>query len=174
MKQYNRIVNLNLPSTKLNRDIIDSVIGQLSDGKWENSPAMRKYWAYCQVDVRGGLVVLQVNDEDWSSGFRNRDDAWVRKFFACKIKQVAYDELSGLRWNRTDTSELSYLSQSSKVTVSAAYEAYDAILGRKGGRKQYASSPAFIARQAALVAKDAEILAAERLLERLIAERNSI
>lgn len=123
---------------RVNKEILESVMGQLSDGKWENSPAMGKYWEFANIAVCEGEVVIVVDDETYGSGYRGRDDAWIRNFFAGKIKQVAYDELGGGQWERMDTTKLDYLSQYVSVTVAAAYYAYDVLKGRPTYNKRYA------------------------------------
>ena len=35
------------------KDIINAVVGQLSDGIWENSPQMEKYWRNLEVNTSG-------------------------------------------------------------------------------------------------------------------------
>lgn len=42
---------------KINSAIIDSVLGQLSDGIWENSPGMDGYWTTADTDGNGNIIV---------------------------------------------------------------------------------------------------------------------
>ena len=126
----NRKIGTGLSGTA-NKAILDSVIGQMSDGMWENTPAMRKYWAHCDIVEEGGQLFLAV-DDGYDSGFSGKDDAWIKAFFAQKIKQIVYEETGGAQWNRADTTELGYLGRSgSPVTVSQAYKAYEILKGRK-------------------------------------------
>ena len=40
------------------KDILNAVVGQLSDGIWENSPGMERYWRFASGgDDNGNLVV---------------------------------------------------------------------------------------------------------------------
>lgn len=120
--------------------VLDSVMGQLSDGKWENSPMMRKFWKNASVKEQDGKVVIVIKD-GWDSGFRGKDDAWIKSWFAGKIKEVAYDELDGRRWDRADTTPLDYLSRTDKpVTVRDAYQAYELLKGRNT-KNRYAATP---------------------------------
>jgi hypothetical protein len=119
----------------VNYEILSSVLGQLSDGKWENVPSMAKYWRNATLREENGKIFVVVNDIDWKSpsgsGFRGKDDAWIKNFFAGKIKELVYDEKGGERWDRKDTTTLDYLgSSATPVTVSNAYKAYEILKGR--------------------------------------------
>ena len=51
--------------------ILDDLSGQLSDGMWENSPQMDKYWNYFYLEDVGGelnLKVPTVPKKDYHSG----------------------------------------------------------------------------------------------------------
>ena len=116
-------------------EVISSVIGQLSDGIWENSNGMRKYWAYADVNRNNEL---EVDDEKWQSGFRGKDEAWVRNWFANKAKQVVkiwaddwdrYDV-----WQRDNQDSVGYIGghRVKDITVADVYECYDYLKHRKG------------------------------------------
>lgn len=159
-----------------NHEILNSIIGQLSDGKWENTPSMRKYWENAQIGMRNGEVVIHIAD-GYGSGFNDKDDARVMEFFAGKIKNVAQDELEGayrdiMGWNRMNTAtKLDYLgSTANPVTAADAYRAYDTLKGRDA-KKLAKTAQGKIARFAALTLKDAEIAAAEAVVLKLRAER---
>jgi len=122
----------------VNGAILSSVMGQLSDGKWENTPQMSKYWRNADIVDEGGRLFIDVND-GWDSGFRGKDEKWIKTWFAGKIKEIVYDEMGGVQWNRSDNSEVSYLSRSGQpVTVSNAYQAYEILKGRNL-RNRYAA-----------------------------------
>lgn len=122
---------------RIGKDILEAVMGQLSDGKWENSPGMEKYWEYASINTCGNDAVILI-DDGYGSGYRGKNDAWVKNYFANKIKQVAYDELGGGQWDRMDNTKLSYLSQYKPITVAYAYYAYDVLKGRSTANKNYA------------------------------------
>jgi len=125
---------------QINNAILDSVMGQLSDGKWENTPAMAKYWRNANIEDKDGKVVIVVKD-GYDSGFRGKDDTWIKSWFAGKIKEIVYDEMGGKQWDRKDTTVLDYLSRSdAKVTVSNAYQAYEILKGRNI-KNRYAAEP---------------------------------
>ena len=110
-------------------DVLNSVIGQLSDGIWENTPSMKRYWEYMDVDKQGNEIVVKFNIYNYSSGFRGKDEQQIRKWLANKIKQIVKEE--GLEWSRDNTERANYLDYHSGCTVQDAYRVYDRILGRK-------------------------------------------
>lgn len=92
-----RYVNTGVPNTQLNRDIFRSVLGQLSDGIWENSPACTAYWLCCDVDDGGDTVSLVVEDrplvsycggEPMKNRYFDMSDADILNYFAYKIRQI--------------------------------------------------------------------------------------
>ena len=83
MSDSEHIVKTGLNGAK-NLEILYSVIGQMSDGIWENTSGMKRYWAYCHIDKDCNIIV----DTSWGSGFRDYDDQKVIKFFARKIKRI--------------------------------------------------------------------------------------
>lgn len=110
-------------------DVLCSVIGQLSDGIWENSRGMERYWQYADIEREGSEVVIKVYRDVYQSGYNGKSDEDVKKYFATKIKQIVKEE--GLVWDRNNTESCSYLDYHSGVTVQDAYRVYDKLLGRK-------------------------------------------
>lgn len=55
-------------------DLIGSVLGQLSDGYWENSRAAEKYWKNIHLD--GKVLVVDLDKLKWSS----YSDTWDKEF----------------------------------------------------------------------------------------------
>lgn len=110
--------------------IIDGVLGQLSDGKWENSPAMDKYWKY--ADTQGTDLII--NNDKWDSGFVGRTEEWIRHWFAGKLKAVVQDEVGNNKqgWSRDNMEISEYISYNHDMTVSHCYECYEYLLGRTG------------------------------------------
>lgn len=126
----------------VNKEILDSVIGQLSDGKWENSPMMAKYWRNASIEDQDGRIVIIVKD-GWDSGFRGKDETSIKAWFAGKIKEIVYDEMDGKRWDRKDTTVLDYIGgHGAQVTVSDAYKAYEILKGRSLKNKYATPEPA--------------------------------
>lgn len=123
------MININL-GNQTRAKIISAVIGQLSDGMWENSPRMNKYWRFAQV--KG--VELQCNDEHWESGFRGKSEEDIKHWFALKLKAVVQDEVGNNKsgWSRDNMRISDYISYHNDITVSHCYECYDFLLGRSG------------------------------------------
>lgn len=110
-------------------DVLNAVIGQLSDGIWENSRGMEKYWAYADIERKGSDIVIKVDRNNWQSAYRGKSDDEIKRYFATKIKQIVKEE--GLNWDRNNTEASSYLDYHAGVTVQDAYRVYDKLLGRK-------------------------------------------
>ena len=108
-------------------DVLRSVEGQLADGIWENSPGMSRFWQYMSIDHEGSEVVAKFDTNDYSSGFRGKDELQIKKWLANKVKQIVKEE--GLDWDRNNTETVSYMH--GNVTVQDAYRVYDKLLGRK-------------------------------------------
>ena len=136
--------------------VIDGVHGQLSDGKWENSPGYDKYWLNFDVDIADdGEVVFKVNTEGstmwgqrWCANpFYSMPDAEFKKWIATKIKAVVNDERRNFTefgsWDRRNTDHTSlYLGHADEkygpvVTVADIYCTYEALLGRNIGVTKY-------------------------------------
>ena len=129
--------------------ILESVIGQLSDGIWENSPAMTKYWAGMYIQDNDILVsdnfCVSYCKTKYNNPFFNMPDEKVKSWFADKLKAIVKHEEkdSGGKnwWKRDNMQELDYLSRMYKdeegviktrtVTVADAYKVYDRLKGRK-------------------------------------------
>lgn len=123
--------------SKQELEYLDPVMGQLSDGIWENSPKMEAYWL-CNSLTDDGIEM-----EDYTTSFSGRKTYWnplykksdeeVRSWFADKLKAVVkkwlgdYDS-RGEGWNRLNTAEVDYLRNGQ--TVAGAYKAYDSLKGR--------------------------------------------
>lgn len=110
-------------------DVLKGVIGQISDGIWENSRGMERYWAYADIERQGSEIVIKVDRDSWKSGYVGKTDDEVKRYFAIKIKQIVKEE--GLNWSRDNTEECGYLNYNAGVTVQDAYRVYDKLLGRK-------------------------------------------
>ena len=65
---------LKIPLTREQADLIDAVLGQLSDGYWENSKAAEKYWK--NIDLRGDTLIVDLEKLKYASW----SDAWNKEF----------------------------------------------------------------------------------------------
>lgn len=128
-------------------DILRSVLGQLSDGLWENSRGYEKYWLNFNVKRKtDGQVYFAVNKDYYKVFGRNcfinpfieKTDADFLNWVAAKLKAVITAELKdnaipsrkGWKCNNT-TFESAYLSYNEKITVADIYVIYDWLKGRK-------------------------------------------
>ncbi len=156
------------------QNILDSVIGQMSDGIWENTRSMEKYWKSLDFGVdANGYIWL----ED-----RNGVTADVYDFFANKIKKIIQVEIedgnTALVWSRTCASVPHYFH--GKVTVGDCYEMYELLKGRNTAKNRYAtysdyevklnySGTEIVLLVDALNEHDARKLAAEKLVKSMTA-----
>lgn len=127
-----RIIKTGLP--KRFKDMLAAVIGQMSDGYWENTPMMRGYWPFVDAAVQGDEAVLEVstdlyNREFVHNRFRDMTDDAIRKFFAEKIKFLVKEEGLG-DWKRDNENETDYLSYDDPYRVKDCYYAYEVLKGR--------------------------------------------
>lgn len=154
-----RIIHTNLYGAQAYA-VIDSVHGQLSDGKWENSPGYDKYWTNFDVQTADdGEVIFKVNAEGattWCKRFMpnpfyHMSDADFKKWIAKKIKAVVNDERKDRvefgAWDRKNTDHTTvYLGKYDETihdfttTVADVYCTYEALLGRSIGTTKYDSS----------------------------------
>jgi len=119
--------------------LIEAVLGQLSDGYWEDSPAMNKYWKYANISGTD----LIINNDDWSSGFKGKSEEWIKNWFAGKLKAVAQYEVGNNKasWNRDNMQLSEYLGGwRGEVTISECYECYDFLKGRSGHKYAFQKS----------------------------------
>lgn len=143
-------------------EVIDSVLGQLSDGIWENSGAMNKYWMF--ADVEGTDLVIDDepfrDEQGWGrygstlkriqNGFAGKSEKQIKDWFANKAKQVvkiwAEDEGKDPKyiWNRANDDDIVDYMGGHKVrtiTVADVYECYDFLKGRSGKKYGIAADP---------------------------------
>lgn len=144
MAKDSRIIKTGLFGKK-NKDILDSVIGQWSDGIWENTPQMAKYWKFADVDMPNGEVLLEIDldrtDGSHWNGFYGLPDDKVKEIFGRYVKAIVKQELDdGLdgNWKRDCTAECDYLTRddNTPITVQDAYYAYEVLKGRNVGKHQ--------------------------------------
>jgi hypothetical protein len=128
-------------------EILRSVLGQLSDGLWENSRSHTKYWVNFNVERRAnGQVYFAVNKcryevfggDYYFNPFKEMSSAEFLNWVAAKLKAVIVAELkdesipSREGWKRNNTTfESAYLSYNEKITVADIYVIYDWLKDRK-------------------------------------------
>ena len=136
--------------TQVAEDCLQSCIGALSDGIWENTPSMAKYWCYANISRDpDGQVIINVSEKPWeesdygrySNGFWDKNDFEVANFFADKIKQIVKKELN--LWDRNCSSRSSLLAGYGEdhpfIAVRDAYLVYEILKGRSRASSKYPS-----------------------------------
>ena len=128
-------------------DAFDSLMGQISDGYWENSNRMQKYWDFADIKrADNGEVIVEVEAESYvwdkwshrmsSNPYASMTDSKILEFFANKMKVIAKvemeDENAGNAWKRDSGMAIHYLSRHNGITVSVRdiYYIYDLMHGR--------------------------------------------
>lgn len=129
--QYSRLINTYLKSSNRKyQEIISSVYGQLSDGKWENSPSMEKYWRQTdKIDDIDGYIYIGISNKQYDP-FYGKSDKEVKAWFADKAKLLVKDEIG--KWGRELQDELAYFGYDEKIRACDVYEAYDILKERVG------------------------------------------
>ena len=115
---------------KITEDILKSVIGQMSDGIWENTPGMDDYWLNMDVDKVDGEVVIKVKTNE-DSPFKHYTESEIAQYIADKLRAVVVIEIQdGLdgQWSRDCDAISGYLTRNESVTIKDAYKVYDALL----------------------------------------------
>lgn len=74
-------------------DLVDAVLGQLSDGYWENSRQAEAYWN--NMDIEGNTLVINVNRlkyalpySKWDEGDKFKNPSYVKSWFARRAQIV--------------------------------------------------------------------------------------
>lgn len=126
-------------------DAFDSLMGQISDGYWENSDRMQKYWNFADIKrADNGEVIVEIEAESYvwdkwshrmtSNPYDSMSDSKILEFFANKMKTIAKvemeDENVGNQWQRDNEMKLHYLSRNVDLDVSDIYCIYDLMHGR--------------------------------------------
>ena len=130
------VINTGIKATSKFKEILGSVVGQMSDGIWENTRSMEKYWRSLSYDVdSNGCIVI----EDRHHVCANPVD-----FFANKIKQIVKIEADdkpnyGIVWSRSCPVATTYLNYYENITVGDCYELYERLKGRDITKYNYAS-----------------------------------
>ena len=135
------VINTGIKATPKFREILGSVIGQMSDGIWENTRSMEKYWKSLRYDVDpAGYIII----EDRHYVCANPVD-----FFANKIKQIVKIEAednprAGMVWSRSCSATTTYLNYYENITIGDCYELYERLKGRDTTKHSYASYERYV------------------------------
>ena len=93
-------------------DMINSVIGQLSDGIWENNSRLSGYYIFTNGTNDGMTIKLLEHNPTpqyyrkinkyYKNPYYSMSDTQVLRYFANKIKEIALIELKDMLVNNTD------------------------------------------------------------------------
>jgi hypothetical protein len=129
------VVNTGIKADPKFMDILNACIGQMSDGIWENTRSMEKYWKSLDVDVDSSGMI-KITDRHYVCA--NPVD-----FLANKIKQIIKIEIDDgntkLNWSRTCSAVPHYITYGRPITVGDCYELYELLKGRDTSKHRYSS-----------------------------------
>ena len=129
------VVNTGIKANPKFLEILNACIGQMSDGIWENTRSMEKYWKSLRVNTN-------------ASGCIEIEDRWYScadpvAFMANKIKQIIKIEIDDgntrLDWSRTCSAVPQYITYGSPITVGDCYELYELLKGRNTAKLYFSS-----------------------------------
>lgn len=135
MAQDRRIINTGVRDSYYG--IFEAVLGQMSDGIWENSRVVERYWKGVDLKKEGGKVIIILPPAyRYGNPYSNMEEDKIKRYFAQKIKQIIKEEindnafrgksLGSLEWSRDSNSWSEYIN----APVRDAYKVYDILMGR--------------------------------------------
>ena len=108
--------------------ILESVMGQLSDGIWENSRPMEKYWR--NISIKKDVSTNEVIIDFTLCIFYGKTDYEIKKWFATKIKQIIKQEIEdgdhNIKWSKDCHERARYIHD--HLPVADAYNTYTKLL----------------------------------------------
>lgn len=140
------IINTNL-TDEISGDILSGIIGQLSDGMWENDPIMRHYLDFVEIKNINNNICIVIdstsgNDED-KRFFKNYfytklklNPQAIAKWFANKLKQIVKSDAkqypsSNIVFSNKCEQDLHFLSTYKKpyrsIKANEAYRVYQVL-----------------------------------------------
>ena len=150
---WDRVIKTGLKN-EIDMEVLDSVMGQMSDGIWENSRGIEKYWYFADLDWDDfGEIVIRVPGGPWAycrwqgemkkNPYAGMTDDGIRRYFANKAKAVVQEEVKdtnrgwqqheeGFAWKRGCEEVLQYMGGHGidEVKVSDVFRVYDVLIGR--------------------------------------------
>ena len=103
MEKKLRVIETGLDKdNKKFNEILRSIIGQLSDGMWENCSRYQGYWTFDEGTGKDNKIIVSNElgewNRNWSHMYKNpyhkMTDQQIRKFFANKIKFLVKQEFA--------------------------------------------------------------------------------
>lgn len=135
LKEGERRIPTGLQGIKAN-EVLNSVIGQMSDGMWENTPYYNKFWMFCNIDKDNSIIVQDRGQFRWDrfycSGFREMDEQQVRDFFAKRIKAILHQFKKDYGID-DEEQKCEYMGYHEEISVRECREFAKALLNYKEG-----------------------------------------
>ena len=129
------VINTGIKADPKFMEILNACIGQMSDGIWENTRSMEKYWKSLHISTNA-TGCIEIEDRMYSC-------ADPVAFMANKIKQIIKIEIDDgnnrLVWSRTCSEVPQYITYGSPITVGDCYELYELLKGRNTSKHTYSS-----------------------------------
>lgn len=126
----------------LGKIILKCVIGQLSDGMWENSNTMGFYWPYVKIELneKDEVCIVISLCKPWCNCFISKleaDPTKIMLWFADKIHRVVKEERKyhperGIRFSSKCDVQLGYMD----CKVNEAHAVYKALKDRCKARQE--------------------------------------
>lgn len=116
------------------KNILNSVLGQMSDGIWENTRSMEKYWKSLSFNVNSDGYIVIIDTRGVCAD--------PVDFFANKIKKIIQIEIEdgnhNLSWDRCCSAVPRYMHGT--PTVGDCYLLYELLKGRDTSKHSYCSN----------------------------------
>lgn len=128
-----RVIDTKVPNNAVNRNVFHGVLGQLSDGIWENCPICTSYWFCCEINDDGDTIKLVIDSTPvvryGNEYIRNRyfkmSDADILHYFVRKMLQIVKtegrDNEKNYMMSARNTTRCEYLSYEANVRVCDVY-----------------------------------------------------
>jgi hypothetical protein len=142
---------------KVAKNVLLNVMGQLSDGMWENSRTMEHYWPFANIEADDeDNVYIVIHKPGSKNTYRENnnyvnlfvspwkalkgDHTSIKQWFADKIKKIVAEERKdepgrSLKFKADNDTTLNYMSSYDKednyraMTVAEAYSVYKVLKG---------------------------------------------
>ena len=118
-------------------NILDGLMGQLSDGIWENSSKMEPYWRNNHFEMEestGRILFILEDNPGWWNPFISWDSGKILEWLGKHVKTVA--KATGLKWSRDNTEPQKWYFHGD-WTIQQVYFVYEMLMGRDGFMKKY-------------------------------------
>lgn len=127
-----RIVQTGLKGNKA-KEILSSVLGQMSDGIWENSnqPGYVRWWYPINIKMEGENVEIVVDENfmfkwcgQWyQNPYVGKTEIHIKNFLSRKLKQIVKIEQNDYGYDKNDLSIISkYVGYEEKITLQDCLE----------------------------------------------------